>query len=95
MTPLVIQRNCTACLRIVKAELDTIAKEMAAAKIMAKDKGFKRKAPKGSKCFRATPGCFRATLGDQGGLEITSGHFSDPLLEAAGAADSLTNDLRK
>ena len=98
MTPLVIQWNCTACLRIVKAELDTIAKEMTAAKIMAKDKGFKGfkgKGSKGSKCFMATPGGFRATPGDQGDLEITSGKFSDPLLEAAGAADSFTNYLRK
>ena len=82
-------------MRIVKAELDTIAKEMAAAKIMAKDKGFKGKGPKDSKCFRATPGGFRATLGDQGDLEITTGKFSDTLIEVAGAADSFTNCLRK
>ena len=69
---------------------------MAADEIQARDTGFKGfNCSKGSKCFRATPGGFRATPGDQGDLEITSGKFSDPLLEAAGAADSFTNYLRK
>ena len=69
MTPLVLVWNCAACLQIVTAELDTtIAKEMVAAEIMTKDKGFNgfrgkgSKGPKGSKCskcFRATPGGFK------------------------------------
>ena len=41
MTQLVIQWNCAACKEIVTANLDTRAKEMAAAEIKAKDTGFK------------------------------------------------------
>ena len=59
MMPQVIQWNCAACLQIVTAELDTIAKQMVADELMAKGKGFKGfkgKGFKGFKCFRATPG---------------------------------------
>ena len=53
MTPQVIQWNCAACLRIVTAELDTVAKQMATDELMAKGKGFKGfkgKGFKGCKC---------------------------------------------